>query len=79
MLELQLMPGLLHALDEGLAWHAEQGTGTVDSRANQRSGQSPCIDDWNWLTVAVFTCAASCGAGPGAVSISREQVELCME
>lgn len=73
------MPGLLHALDEGLAWHAEQVIGIDHPSAGQSPGQGPCIDDWNWLTVAVFTCAGSCGVKPGGLHFSREQLELSME
>lgn len=67
-LELQLMPGLMHALDEGLAWQAEHG-----------AGQGPTIDDWNWLSIAVFTCAKSCSDGRGGVSVMQEQVDICLE
>lgn len=68
LLELQLVPGLLHALDVGLAWHSEHG-----------AGQGVSTDDWNWLSVAVFTCARSCGGAGDGAGVTQEQLEICLE
>ena len=79
VLELQLMPGLLHALDEGLAWQTGQGVDIDHPRVGQSLGQGPCIDDWNWLSIAIFTCVSSCEGQPGVLTFSQEQLEISME
>ena len=74
--ELQLMPGLLAALDEGLAWmesHHVCGTGGT------KGGALPSIERWTWLTVAVLTCNKSCGDGTSGWTVADEQLEMCLE
>ncbi len=73
--ELQLMPGLLAALGDGLAWQAEQEKAEAGGRATVAA---PSVDSWVWLTLAVFTCKASCGQSDGW-NVTEEQIVSCQE
>jgi hypothetical protein len=74
--ELQLMPGLLAALEEGLAWLEPRHGAGSSCRAD---GASPSLDRWTWLTIAVFTCANSCGGSGAQWTVAEEQLEMCLE
>lgn len=63
------MPALHAALSEGLSWQQGSDVG---------AGSRPSIDAWTWLTVAVFACSQSCGAGPGC-TLAEEHVVLAKE
>ena len=76
VLELQLMPGLLAALEEGLAWVELRDGSETGCTAG---GAPPSLDHWTWLTIAVFTCANSCGGSSAEWTFAEEQVEMCIE
>lgn len=69
--ELQLMTPLIPALAESADWLAEAGSG-----GGAELLQAP--DSWEWLTVCVASCAASCGDGGQATAVA-EQVVLVNE
>ena len=72
------MPGLLHAVEEGLAWRAQQDR-QGNAAADESGAKCLSVDDWTWLTVAVLACANSCDAEHADLSITEEQVEVCLE
>lgn len=69
--ELQAMPALHAALSEGLTWRRQHLTVVG-------GGSEPNLDDWGWLTVAVFTCSRACSA-EGACTFVEEEVFLVNE
>ena len=75
VLELQLMPGLLAALGDGLAWLAEQNNAQADG---DDAAAAPSVDGWAWLTLAVFSCKSSCGGSDGW-TVAEEQLVMCQE
>lgn len=79
--ELQVMPALHHAVNEGLSWqqHQQQAIGQQRLQPAVEDGSvvnAVSIDSWMWLTVAVFTCSASCTASS---SVFEEVVHLLNE
>ncbi len=74
--ELQVMPALHHALAEGLASSPTAGS---DGSAAQGSRHCGSIAGWSWLSIAVFTCAKSCGEGETGHSFEEEHVEFVNE
>ena len=73
--ELQLMPGLLAAIGDGLAWLAERDI--ADTRGSM-SPPAASIEHWTWLTLAVFTCKTSC-SGSDSWTIAEGQIVMCQE
>ncbi len=70
------MPGLLAALGDGLAWQAEQES--KKAGGSRATGTAPSVDNWAWLTLAVFTCKASCAQSDGW-NFAEEQTVSCQE
>ena len=70
------MPGLLAALGDGLAWLAARNSAKEGGEVYVV--ETPSVDAWVWLTLAVFTCKASCGAS-GGWTFAEEQVAMCQE
>ena len=81
--ELQVMPALHQALAEGLSWQQQkqqqqhEGVGA----AGTGSPAEPSIESWSWLSLAVFTCSASCGGSSdgGGPCLAEEVVHLLNE
>lgn len=79
--ELQIMPALHHAINEGLSWQQQQQQARGQQQQQLAWGDGSAvnavsIDSWMWLTAAVFTCSASCVASN---PISEEIVHLSNE
>jgi Programmed cell death protein 2, C-terminal putative domain len=69
-LELQLMAPMWHFMDESLAWYREAD----HDRPKRLDATVLEHPEWDWLTVAVATCAASCHAGPERHAVVEEVV-----
>lgn len=69
------MTPLIPALAEAAEWLAADASS--GGAAAGASLQPP--DSWEWLTVAVFSCSASCGGGGGAPALVEEGVALVNE
>lgn len=83
--ELQIMPALHHAINEGLSWQGseQQARGHHGQQHppqnDQLTNKATSIDSWLWLTAAVMTCSASCCAGDSDDSVFEEAVCLFNE
>lgn len=78
-----MMPPLHHAINEGLSWQQQQEqqtTGQQEQKAllkDELIVNDVSIDSWMWLTVAVYTCSASCTTASN--SVHEEVVHLLNE
>lgn len=70
--EFQLMPACIHLAMEAADMHSEKGQ-LVDAEVRA------CLSEWDWLTIAVFTCTKSCDNIPSEASNIVEHVELAFE
>ena len=58
------MAPLIHLTEEAATWLQQEGM--VDDRLVTQ------LTDWDWLTVAVFTCPNSCAAAQEGCAFSEE-------
>ena len=76
--ELQAMPALHQSLSEGLAWQ-QQSEQPPEHGSAGGPAVAPSIDAWSWLTMAVFSCSASCDGGSSGPHLVEEAVQILNE
>ena len=77
MFELQLMAPLIHGLTESAEWLAAGAGGAAAAAAGNLV--LPC-DSWEWLTLCVFSCRASCcGDAAADAAVVEEAVVAANE
>ena len=77
--ELQLMPHLIYALYEAAEWlHSKTAGGDApdDRTAMAVQNASTCSMEWEWASVAIFTCSQSCSPSD---TCTAEQVVVLNE
>ena len=74
MFELQLMTPLIVGLTESAEWLAAAGAGGVAAGDLLQPS-----DSWEWLTLCVYSCRASCCGGAAAAVIVEEAVVAANE
>ena len=73
--ELQLMPALMPMLSDAVAMLSEDSTVTSSMCAPAQAAWL----EWEWLTVAVFTCSVSCRPAGSRHQLLEEHVAVACE
>lgn len=73
--ELQLMPALMPMLSDAVAMLP----GDASVAASMCAAAQAVWPEWEWLTVAVFTCSQSCRPAGACQHLLEEQVAVAYE